>query len=111
MAATVSKPTSRAKAEVDVQSAVQAAFNYFHRAFGSDPTGRVLNQRISDVSLEEVEQSEDGKHWLITLGYSEARSKNLKLPEFLQVPLRKLKVFTVDATTGQVKGMKIRVDG
>ena len=111
MPATVSKPTARAKAQVDVRSAVQSAFDYFYHAFGMDPRVIDLNQKISEVSLEEIEQSTDGKHWLITLGYNEALAKNFKLPEFLRVPLRKLKVFTVDASTGQVKAMKNRGDG
>jgi len=50
--------------------------------------------------------SKDGRYWLITLGISESRRKNENLPKFLQVPLRRLKVFKVDAATGRVLSMK-----
>ena len=56
------------------------------------------------LTLEEVELSEDEKHWLITLGFQEYRG----LTPFDQAS-QKYKLFTVDATTGQVRAMKMRL--
>lgn len=54
--------------------------------------------------------SKDGQFWLVTLGFNAPRTANKTLPDFLQVPIRKLKVFKVDAATGQVLSMKIPKD-
>ena len=62
--------------------------------------------RVTEVGLEEVEPTGDEKYWLVTLGFDSPR-KNLKLPDFLHIPVRKLKVFKVDARTGKVVAMKI----
>ena len=62
------------------------------------------DQGISNVQLEEVELTEDGRYWLITLSYPvprELASLNFNFK-------RKYKVFTIDALTGEVKSMKIR---
>jgi hypothetical protein len=82
---------------LDVKEAAQRASEYF--------AGLYSDQKINNVQLEEVEISDDGKYWLITLSY----------PVFPQdiVPIqfigkRKYKLFTIDAETGQVKSMKIR---
>lgn len=84
---------------VDARHATESAFNHFQVLF--------RNLDVSTPSLEEIEISKDGKFWMVTLGFSERRQKNEHLPEFLQVPLRKLKVFKVDAATGHVLSMKI----
>jgi hypothetical protein len=60
----------------------------------------------SDPSLEEIEMSKDERFWLVTLGYNAPRAKNQHIPDFLQVPMRQLKVFKVDAATGRVLSMK-----
>lgn len=81
---------------LDVKEAARRASEYFAGLY-SDP-------RINDVQLEEVEISEDGKYWLITLSYPvppNIAALNLSYK-------RKYKVFTIDAETGQVKSMKIR---
>lgn len=82
------------------KKAVDAAWDYFHVFFPSKPA--------SEVSLEEVEASHDGKSWLVTLSFEEPPRKSAKLPDFLQVPVKKLKVFKVDKFTGKVVSMKIR---
>ncbi|GMU22665.1 MAG: hypothetical protein AMXMBFR13_27500 [Phycisphaerae bacterium] len=55
---------------------------------------------IHSVRLEEVELSEDGREWLITLSY------------FANTPYvfgqKEYKIFRVDAHSGEVKSMKIR---
>jgi hypothetical protein len=86
---------------VQARQAAEAAFDYFHSLFSN------FAHQVSDPSLEEVEISKDGRFWLVTLGFTQARPKNMNLPEFLHVPLRKLKVFKVDAFTGKVLSMKI----
>ncbi len=56
-----------------------------------------------ELRVEEVEMSEDGSYWLITLGFT-------VLPHlpFLQQSQREYKLFRVNASTGQVEAMKIR---
>jgi hypothetical protein len=82
---------------LDVREAARKASEYF--------AGLFSNQTIGNVQLEEVEISDDGKNWLITLSYP-------VIPEGLApiqfIGKRKYKLFTVDAETGQVKSMKIR---
>lgn len=82
------------------KQAVDAAWDYFHVLFPSKPA--------AEVSLEEIEVSPDGKSWLVTLSFEEQRRKSVKLPDFLQVPVKKFKVFKVDKFTGKVVSMKIR---
>ena len=59
---------------------------------------------INKMSLEEVELSEDGRYWFITLGYDDL-SEGLLLTI---VQRKKYKVFKVNADSGQVISMKIR---
>ena len=66
--------------------------------------GLYKNQGLSNIQLEEVELTDDGKYWLITLSYpvpSEIAALNFNFK-------RKYKVFTIDRQTGDVKSMKIR---
>ena len=71
-------------------------------------------QDMVDLTLEEVEMSDDGKHWLITLGFFLASKKP---PTDLGDRLRQIqgktyerryKLFKVDVYTGKVGSMKIR---
>ena len=75
-------------------------------------------EKISRFSLEAVERTEDGRYWLVTLGFlrpgtsrRSARKGSLSpLEKALQLeyaPEREYKVFKVDATTGEVVAMKI----
>ena len=59
---------------------------------------------INEMSLDEVELSEDEKYWFITLGYDDL-SEGLLLTI---VQRKKYKVFKVNAENGQVISMKIR---
>lgn len=77
---------------LDVKEAARRASEYF---------AGLYSETINDVQLEEVEISEDGKNWLITLSYPVP-------PTITAIFKRKYKVFTIDAETGQVKSMKIR---
>jgi hypothetical protein len=89
---------------VDARRATESAFEYFLSLFSN------RLPRVSAPSLEEIEMSKDGRFWLVTLGFNQPRPNNPRLPEFLQVPLRTLKVFKVDAATGRVLSMKIPLD-
>lgn len=69
---------------------------------------------VIDLRLEEVELSDDGHWWFVTLGYYRPDAR--PLPKTLmndalgnsgEIP-REYKVFTVDAENGQVKAMKMR---
>ena len=84
---------------LDVKEAAQKASDYF--------AGLYQDQALTkNVQLEEVEQADHGKYWLITLSYpvpSEPQLANLQLSF-----KRKYKVFKIDAKTGEVKSMKIR---
>jgi len=87
---------------IDAREAAKLASVYFQS----------LLPQVSDFSLEEVELSEDGKFWLITLGFSviEKRLGPTTLAAALgsMSPRTKFKVFKVDAQTGKVLSMKIR---
>ena len=81
---------------LDVKEAARKASEYF--------AGLYSDQKIPNVQLEEVEISDDGGYWLITLSYpvaTELAALNFNFK-------RKYKVFTIDAKTGEVKSMKIR---
>jgi hypothetical protein len=82
---------------LDVKEAAQRASEYF--------AGLYSDQKIHNVQLEEVEISDDGKYWLITLSYP-VIPQDIAPIQF--IGKRKYKLFTIDAETGQVKSMKIR---
>lgn len=93
---------------VDVKTAVNTALNYV-REFRSEIDGR-----LEELRLEEVELSEDGKYWLITLGYSVPVTE-ITVPAIMLPPMdtkkrfqRDYKIFKVNSETNQVESMKIR---
>ena len=95
----------QAEPPVDARRAAESAFRYFRALYPDNRPGKDY-----DPSLEEIEMSKDGRYWLVTLGFNEHRVPNQHLAKFLQVPLRKLKSFKVDAVTGRVLSMKIPRD-
>ncbi len=90
---------SKATKKIDAREAAAAAFQYFKELFSP--------LEVQSVTLEEVELSEDGKTWLITLGY-EFRPKFGGIAATFGPPKTKFKVFKVDTKTGRVVAMKIR---
>jgi|ERR1035441_1849701 hypothetical protein len=93
--------TEPKKPKVDARAAANAAAEYFKELY---PT-------VTAFSLEEVELSEDGAHWLITLSFEVPISRLSSLSNValaFQPPKTKFKVFKVDAKTGRVVAMKIR---
>ena len=90
---------------IDVQKAVITAQNYF------SSIGQMMGLAIEDLRLEEVELSDEKKHWFITLGYTRPvdKSKN-PLADLVAMSSyeREYKVFKINAETGEVQSMKIR---
>ena len=82
---------------LDVREATRTAFEYFGSLYGGE---------VSDVRLEEVELTEDGGYWLVTLSYH-AGSEIAVMFNKATMP-REYKLFRIDAITGEVKSMKIR---
>ena len=90
---------------LDVKQAAHKAFEYFASLYPACDPSKTL--------LEEVELTEDGEYWLITLSYP--------FPGLAEYPAsgiaelfgrgaapRDYKVFRIDAASGEVKSMKIR---
>ncbi len=78
----------------------------------------ILHNNLEDSMIEETELSEDGKFWLITVGFNrqiDPREKETLLPglrgmipkEQLATIRRDYKIFKVDSSTGEVVSMKI----
>ena len=80
---------------VDGKQAVGKAMEYVKAVYD-------LSQ-VTDLMLEEVERSEDGKHWYVTLGFTphEPASGETTFE-------RTYKVVKIVVETGEVLSMKIR---
>jgi hypothetical protein len=86
--------------KLDVRAAVAAA-----RQFASN----LFPPAYYQISLEEIEKSEDGKFWLVTLGFEPVKSGvNKTLADILNPPKERFKVFKVNTRTGTVVSMKMR---
>lgn len=57
---------------IDVKQAVMAAFSYVSELYPKE--------QVNDLRLEEVERTEDGKYWLVTVGFSTPVVPEVKLP-------------------------------
>jgi len=77
---------------MDAKEAVRLATAYFHNLLD--------NRDLPGLELEEVEKSPDGLHWLVTLSY---------VRRVLLAEQRIYKQFKVDAETGEVVSMTIRL--
>jgi len=90
---------------MDVKEAVNTAFNYFNEVY----QGRTFD----NVLLEEVEMTDNGKYWLITIGYS-ALMKTGEVGPFQKAIgysdkyVRQYKLIKIDDNTQKVISMKIR---
>ena len=86
-----------------VKLAMDAAVDFFD---GTD---------LIELSLEEVEMTEDSEFWLITLGFyvlnrNITQNKIAIAFEGEKKYIRKYKVFKIDANNGEIVAMKIRKD-
>ena len=99
--------------EIDVKEAVHLAKNFAQ--------GIYENEKISQLGLEAVERSEDGRYWLVTLGFTRPwappgppRKRDASmtpLERALSVSQeskgREYKVFRVDTQSGAVVSMEM----
>lgn len=89
---------------ITVREAVQAAQEWVRQVYP--------DSSLEHLRLEEVELSDDEKHWNLTLGWVEPAVRENALAAALNGHLRVLprvyKSLQVDAETGAVKSMKIR---
>jgi hypothetical protein len=97
--------TAEPPGKIDVKEAVRKVVAYFSKLYPKLVAG-------ANLMLEEVEESEDGSYWLVTLGYDMHRQAS-SLPGALRAMYgpeveRNYKVFKVDAKTGRIVSMKIR---
>lgn len=81
---------------VNAREAVQIATDYFAVLFHLPAT---------DIAPEEIERTDDGKYWLITLGYTLARSGGFA---GLGGGTRAYKIIKIDAYTGEPLSMKVK---
>jgi hypothetical protein len=91
--------------KIDVHKAVKTALGFFQKSFAHEKT--------EHLQLEEVELSEDGRFWFITVGYDDPAvtpmSEIMKgTPLLRSRPLRKYKVIHVDTNSGKAVAVKIR---
>jgi len=84
---------------ITAREAAQAAFDYIKEL--------LTPGTIEKPVLEEVELTDDERHWLITMGYKQREGDPLA-PDFVNPPVPKLKLFKVDSRSGRVVSMKIR---
>ena len=88
---------------IDVKQSINIAFEYFKELYKPED--------LQDVSLEEVELSDDEQYWFVTLGFSRPPSKLTNpLQAFAVQKLlpRDYKVVKIHTESGQVLSMKIR---
>jgi hypothetical protein len=95
--------TEEAVTGIDVKTAVQAAREFAKSLLGS----------VQGLRLEAVERTEDGKWWLVTLGFYRpfGKARRSKMDDLLVLEDLELervyKVFKVDASSGEVLGMQM----
>ncbi len=90
---------------LSVKDAVNASIRYFELIQNS------IGDELKNLRLEEAELSDDRRKWLITLGFDvlvEPSRTILELSLSAKYQ-REYKLFRVDAETGEVEAMKIRV--
>ena len=89
--------------KLNVIKATQIALLYFRRLY---KTG------LMRVRIEEAEMTKDETYWVITIGYDIPGTSGTTFADSLAgkkpLPLREYKELKVDATTGEVKYMRIR---
>lgn len=89
---------------IDIKEAVRIASEYLTSLYSAE--------LVRDMLLEEVERSVNESCWLITLGFSRPIPET-EVAGVIQVLSgkqfkREYKVMEIDASTGEVRSMKIR---
>lgn len=88
----------RRSSPITAKEAVLAATGYF----------RDVTANAGAVTVEEIELTDDGKYWLVTLGVVAPILNPHPLAALVPQAEVAYKVFKVDAKTGLVKSMKLR---
>jgi hypothetical protein len=90
---------------IDVKQAISVAMDSLTHLYGN----------LSGLLVEEVSKSDDGNHWLITLGFASPLKVDtatmpaaLGLGNVLRPQARLYKIVNVDARSGEFVSMKIR---
>jgi len=85
---------------INVKEAAKISREYIQELYRED--------KIHDLSLEEVEISEDEKSWLVTIGFTKQMSQPLNPMEAMTGPkyARFYKELKIDAEKGQVRSMR-----
>jgi hypothetical protein len=101
---TKSMVSAKIDGKVDLKDAVKSAAGYFVELYP--------NFSGANIALEEVEESEDGSFWLITLGYDVTLKPTMAGSLANMFPgsstARRYKLFKIETKTGRVVSMKIR---
>ena len=89
---------------VDIKEAMNTARNKIKEVYGQEPT---------NFQVEEIEQSEDGKCWVITVGFNESPPMNpqnelQRLSFLLRPPVRVYRVIKINLESGDFISMKMR---
>ena len=79
---------------IDVKTASKTAYEHFGELYQGD---------FDNLSLEEVELSEDGKYWEVILGYSVPGQHSITSGS----TSREFKKLEIDAETGRFVSMKV----
>jgi len=96
---TVYYPNSerRYNAMIDVKQAAKTALDYFTEMY---------KDKYQNITVEEIDFSDDEKYWHITIGYNEPAPF---VPTSILYGARNYKIFKIDADAGKVISMKIRM--
>ena len=89
---------------VDIKEAMDTARNKIKEVYG---------QEMVNLQVEEIEQAEEGKYWLITLGFNAPppmipQNDLQKLSFALRPPVRVYRVIKINLESGDFISMKMR---
>ncbi len=82
---------------VDFKEAAQKALSHFRDV--------MQDAAYQNICVEEIEKSEDGQFWFVTIGYDAPTNDSSYA---LSSTVRRYKVFKVDILTEEVVSMKVR---
>jgi hypothetical protein len=86
---------------IDVKQAVKVSYDFVNQLYGSEP--------LKQLTLEEVELTEDDRFWLVTLGLTRPEAALNPIEAFIMPKQkREYKIIKVRADSGVVQSMKMR---
>lgn len=86
---------------IEIKDAVATAKKFLKELYAS-------SHSLKDLALEEIDQTDDGKYWLITLGYFREKSGISSILPVIQAVERDYKTIKIDKETGEPVAMQIR---